>query len=124
MATDYFFLVRAIDPQRLKSALNCPDMPSGAVFAATVVTGCDPCALAVAIEALKYAGRTRVTLLCDQGSAVKKRADNVQDSRAREAALLNASRGRAPAREASIGRTTRSRSSSGRSGRVSSSATT
>ncbi|CAK0791790.1 unnamed protein product, partial [Prorocentrum cordatum] len=78
-AMDYFFLVRAVDPQRLKSVLNCLDMLSGAVFAAMV--------------ALKYTGRARVAILCDQGNAVKKLADDVRDSRAHETSLLNTPKG-------------------------------
>ncbi|CAK0882790.1 unnamed protein product [Prorocentrum cordatum] len=48
-------------------------------FAATVVTGGDPSAMAVA-RALKFTGRARAAILCDQEGAVKKLADNARDS--------------------------------------------
>ena len=86
---DYFFLARGDDPQHAKAVLNCLDMPSGAVFAAMVVKGGDPYALAVATEALKFTGRTRVTIMCDQENAVKKLVDMVRESRTHETVLLN-----------------------------------
>ena len=63
---DYFFLARATDPQHAKAILNCLDFQLGAVFAAMVVKGGDPYALAVALEAVKYTGRTRQRNCCDQ----------------------------------------------------------
>ncbi|CAK0795275.1 unnamed protein product [Prorocentrum cordatum] len=93
LAMNYFFLARAIGPRRLKSVLDCLDMLSGAVFAATVVKGGDPCALAVAIVALMHAFRTRATILCDQENAVATLAENVRDSGAHETALLNTFKG-------------------------------
>ena len=68
---DYFYLARATDPQHAKAVLNCLDFQSGAVFAAMVVKGGDPYALAVAPEAIKFTGRTRLIIMSDQENAVK-----------------------------------------------------
>ena len=66
MGIDYFFLARATDPQHAKAAKNCLDFQSGAVFPAMVVKGGDPYALAVALEAIKFTGRTRLIIMSDQ----------------------------------------------------------
>ena len=71
MGMDYFFLARATDPQHAKAVLNCLDFQSGAVFSAMVVKGGDPYALAVALEAIKFRGRTRLIMMSDQENAVK-----------------------------------------------------
>ena len=60
MGKEFFFLARATDSQHVKAVLNCLDFQSGAVFSATVVKGCDPYALAVALEAIKFTGRTNL----------------------------------------------------------------
>ena len=66
MGMDYFFLARATDPQHAKAVLNCLDFQSGA---AMVVKGGDPYALAVALEAIKFTGRTRLIVMSDQENA-------------------------------------------------------
>ena len=63
MGMDYFFLARATDPQLAKAVLTCLDFQSGAVFSAMVVKGGDPYALAVAVEAIKFTGRTRLIIM-------------------------------------------------------------
>ena len=63
MGMDYYFLARATDPQHAKEVLNCLDFQSGAVFSAMVLKGGDPYALAVALEAIKFTGRTRLIII-------------------------------------------------------------
>ena len=93
MGTDYFFLVRATDPQHAKAVLNCLDFQSGAVFSATVVKGGDPYALAVALKAIKFTGRTRLIIMTDQENAVKNLVDMIRDSGTHETAVINAPKG-------------------------------
>ena len=62
----HFFLARATGPQHAKAVLNCLDFQSGAVFSAMVMKGGDPYALAVALEAIKFTGRTRLIIMSDQ----------------------------------------------------------
>ena len=90
---DYFFLARATDPQHAKAVLNCLDFQSGAVFSAMVVTGGDPHALAVALEAIKFKGRTRLIIMSDQENAVKNLVDMIRDSRTHETAVINTPKG-------------------------------
>ena len=89
MGMDYFFLARATDPQYAKAVLNCLNFQSGAVFSAMVVKGGDPYAQAVALEAIKFTGRTRLIIVCDQENAVKKLVDVVRDSRSHETPVIN-----------------------------------
>ena len=91
MGMDYFFLARATDPQHAKAVLNCLDYQSGAVFSA-MVKG-DPYALAVALEATKFTGRTRLIIMSDQENAVKNLVDLIRDSRTHEAAVINTPKG-------------------------------
>ena len=63
MGMDYYFLARATDPQHAKAVLNCLDLQPGAVFSAMVVKGGDPYPQAVALEAIKFTGRTRLIIL-------------------------------------------------------------
>ena len=58
-------------PQHAKAALNCLDFQSGAAFSGMVVKGGDPCALAVALKAMKFTGRTRLIMMSAQENAVK-----------------------------------------------------
>ena len=68
MGMDHFLLARATDPQH--AGMNCLDFQSGAVFSGMVVKGDDPHALAVALEAIKFTGRTRLIIMGDQENAV------------------------------------------------------
>ena len=70
MGMDYF-LARTTDPQHAKAVLNCLDFQLGAVFSAMVVKGGDPYALAVALEAMKFTGRTRLVVMSGQENAVQ-----------------------------------------------------
>ena len=63
MVMDYYFLAWATDFQHAKAVLNCLDFQSGAVFSSTVVELGDPYALAVALEAIKFTGRTRLIIM-------------------------------------------------------------
>ena len=87
MVMDHFFLARATDPQHAKAVLNSLDFQSGAVFSAMVVKGGDPYALAVALEAIKFTGRTRPIIMSDQENAVKNLVDMIRDSRTHETAI-------------------------------------
>ena len=93
MGMDYFFSARATDLQHSKAVLNCLDFQSGAVFSAMVVKGGNPCALAVALEAIKFTGRTRLIITSDQESAVKNLVDMIRDSTAHETAVINTPQG-------------------------------
>ncbi len=86
---DSFVLTRAEQPNKMKAAPNCVDMQSGATFAAVVHKGADDCALAVIHESLKFAGRSRITILSDQENSVKKQASMVRNSHPQETVLLN-----------------------------------
>ena len=66
---NYFFSARATDPQHAKAVRNGLDVQSGAVFSAVVVKGGDPYAQAVALEAIKFTGRTRLIIMCDEEKA-------------------------------------------------------
>ena len=93
MGMDYFFLAMATDPQHAKAVLHCLGFQSGAVFPAMVVKGGYPCALAVALEAIKFTGRTRLIILSDQENAVKNLVDMIRDSRTHETAVINTPKG-------------------------------
>ena len=69
------------------------DFQSGAVFSAMVVKGGDPYALAVALEAIKFTGRTRLVIVKDQENAVKNLVDVVRESRTHETAVINTPKG-------------------------------
>ena len=86
---NYYFLARATDPQHAKAVRNGLDFQSGAVFSAVVVKGGDPHAQAVALEAIKFTGRTRLIIMCDEEKAVKNLVDMVRDSRTHETAVTN-----------------------------------
>ena len=58
-----------------------------------VVKGGDPCALAVALEAIKFTGRTWLTIMSDQENAVKNLVDMIRDSRTHETAVINTPKG-------------------------------
>ena len=92
MGMDYF-LARATDPQHAKAVLNSLDFQSGAVFPSMVVKGGDPYALAVALEAIKFTGRTRFVIMSDQENAVKNLVDMIRDSRTLETAFINTPKG-------------------------------
>ena len=89
----YFFLVKATGPQHAKAVLNCLDFQSGAVFSAMVVKGGDPYALAVALEAIKFTGRTRLIIMSDPENAVKNLVDMIRDSRTYETAVIKTPKG-------------------------------
>ena len=93
MGMDYYFLARASDPQHAKAVLNCLDFQPGAVISAMVVKGGDPYALAVAPEAIKFTGRTRLIIMSDQENAVKNLVDMIRDSRTHETAVINTPKG-------------------------------
>ena len=90
---DFFFLARATDLQHAKAVLNCIEFQSGAVFSAMAVKGGDPYALAVALEAIKFTGRTRLIIMGDQEHAVKNLVDLIKDSRTHETAVINTPKG-------------------------------
>ena len=96
MGMDYFFLARATDPQHAKAVLNCLDFQLGAVFSAMVVKGGDPYALAVALEVIKFTGRTRLLIMSDQENAVKNLVDMIRDTRTHETAVINTPKGSSP----------------------------
>ena len=73
--------------------MNCLDFQSGAVFSAMVVKGGDPYALAVALEAIKFTGRTRLFFMSDQENAVKNLVDITRDIRTHETAVINTPKG-------------------------------
>ena len=79
--------------KRRTPVLNCLDFQSGAVFSAMVVKGGDPYALAVALEAIKFMGRTRLTIISDQENAVKNFVHMIRDSRTHETAVINTPKG-------------------------------
>ena len=93
MGIDYFFFASATDPPHAKAVLNCLDFQSGAVFSAMVVKGGDPYVLAVALEAIKFTGRTRLIIMSDQENAVKNLVDMIRDSRTHETVLINSPKG-------------------------------
>ena len=75
------------DPQHAQAVLNYLDFQSGAVFSR------DPCAIAVALEAIKFMGRTWLIIMSDQENAVKNLVDLIRDSRAHETAVINTPKG-------------------------------
>ena len=93
MGMDFFFFARATDPQHAKAVLNCLDFQSCAVFSAMVVKGGDRCALAMALEAMKFTGRTRLTIMSDHENAVKNLVDMIRDSITHETAVINTPKG-------------------------------
>ena len=58
-----------------------------------VVKGGDPYALAVAPEAIKFTGRTRLIIMSDQENAIKNLVDMIRDSRTHETAVINTPKG-------------------------------
>ena len=58
-----------------------------------VVKGGDPHALAVALEAIKFTGRTRLIIMSDQENAVKNLVNMIRDSRTHETAVINTPKG-------------------------------
>ena len=56
-----------------------------------VVKGGDPCALAMALEAIKSTGRTRLIIMSDQENAVENSVDMI--SRTHETAIINTPKG-------------------------------
>ena len=87
MGMDYFFLARATDPQHAKAVLNCLDFQTGCSLLSHGGEGSDPYALAVALEAIKFTGRTRRIFMSDQESAVKNLVDMIRDSRTHETVI-------------------------------------
>ena len=69
--------------------MNCLDFQSGAVFPAMVAKGGDPYAMAVALEAIKFTGRTRLIIMSDQENAVKNLVDMIRHSSTYETAVIN-----------------------------------
>lgn len=86
---DDFFVSRAAEPDKSQAVLNCLGMQSGAVFSAAVNKGTDDYAIAVVNEALKFTGRARIMILCDQENSVNKLADILRDSRVYETPIIN-----------------------------------
>ena len=93
MGMDFFFLAGATDPQHAKAVSNCLGFQSGAVFSAMVGKGGDPYALAVALEAIKFTGRTGLIIMGDQENGVKNSVDKIRDSRTHETATVNTPKG-------------------------------
>ena len=92
MGMDYFFLVRATDPQHAKAVLNCLDFQPGAVFSAMVVKGGDPHAQGWRSgRSSSQAGLGWSS--CDQENAVKNLVDTVTDSRTHGTAVINTPKG-------------------------------
>ena len=58
-----------------------------------MVKGGDPYAQAVALEAIKFTGRTRLIIMCDEENAVKNLVDMVRDSRPHVTAVTNTPNG-------------------------------
>ena len=58
-----------------------------------VVKGGDRHAVAVALEAIKFTGRTRVDHHIDQENAVKNSVDMIRDRRTHETAVINTPKG-------------------------------
>ena len=59
-----------------------------------VVKGGDPYALAVALEAIKFTGRTRLSIVSDQENPVKNfSVDMIRDSKTHETAVINTPKG-------------------------------
>ena len=58
-----------------------------------VVKGGDPHALAVALEAKKFTGRTRMIIISDQENAVKNIVDMIRNSRTPETVVINTPKG-------------------------------
>ena len=59
----------------LPTNVSVVDFQSGAVFSAMVVKSGDPYALAVALGAIKFTGRTRLIIMSDQENAFKNLVD-------------------------------------------------
>ena len=76
---------------RAKVVLNCLDQASGAVFPA--LPPGDGCAPSVALEGLKFTGRTAVICLVDQERSIKALADLVQTHKQHATTLLDIPRG-------------------------------
>ena len=55
--------------------------------------GGDPYALAVALEAIKFTGRTRLLIMSDQENAVKNLVYLIRDSRTNDTAVINTPKG-------------------------------
>ena len=88
-----FFLATATDPPHAMAVLNCLDFQSGAVFSAMVLRGGDQYALAVALEAIKFTGRTRLIIMSDQENAVENLVDMIRDIRTHQTAMINTPKG-------------------------------
>ena len=58
-----------------------------------VVKGGDRHAVAVALEAIKFTGRTRLIIMSDQENALKNLVDMIRDSRTHETAVINIPKG-------------------------------
>ena len=58
-----------------------------------VVKVSDPCGQAVALEAIKFTGLTRLIIVCDQENAAKNLVDMVRDSGTHETAVINTPKG-------------------------------
>ena len=85
------------------------DFQSGAVFSAVVVKGGDPYAQAVALEAIKFTGRTRLIIMCDEEKAVKNLVDMVRTAELMKLPSLTHRQGQAPVLVESSGQIVRSR---------------
>eukprot|EP00929_Paragymnodinium_shiwhaense_P111971 TRINITY_DN8021_c0_g1_i4.p1 TRINITY_DN8021_c0_g1~~TRINITY_DN8021_c0_g1_i4.p1 ORF type:complete len:1618 (+),score=271.11 TRINITY_DN8021_c0_g1_i4:701-5554(+) len=86
---DYFFEGRAAEPERAQAVLNILDAPTGCVFSALAPKGEDDYALAVARETIKFTGRSKIVLLCDQERPIMKLAECMRRGQTAEIALIN-----------------------------------
>ena len=78
-----------------------------------VVKGGDPYALAAALEAIKFTGRTRFIIMSDQENAVKNSVDMIRDSKQNTRGCCDQhTEGIVPVQEESSEQTTRSRNRS------------
>ena len=106
---NYFFLARATDPHHAKSVRNGLDFQSGAVFSAVVVKEGDPYAQAVALEAIKFTGRTRLIIMCDEENAVNNLVDRSGTAELMKLPSPTHRQGQAPVLMESNGQIVRSR---------------
>ena len=92
MGMDLFLLGEGNGPSACEGSIELSGF-SGQTFSAMVVKGDDPCALAVALEEIKFTGRTRLIIMSDQENAVKNLVDMIRDSRIHETAVITSPKG-------------------------------
>ena len=80
-------------PSTREGSLELFGLSVGCSILSMVVRGGDPYAQAVALEALKFTGRTRMIMVSDRENAVKNVVDMIRDSRTHETAVINTPKG-------------------------------